>query len=134
VFGGDEVKTHGGFTPDPLHILLHRLDAQVMELVDAPSAPRPLHDQARLLEQAQVPRDGGTADRQDICDLLDRALPAAQELHDGAAIGIAERIERVTGGLRKRHDQDAGSARALSLPASNDFIRSPASGCSWRRG
>ena len=66
-----------------------------MEPVD-PSRPlRLLHDQARLPQQAQVARDGRPADWQYVRDLLDGASAAAEHLQDRAAIGVAERIERV---------------------------------------
>ena len=51
--------------------------------------------EARVLEQAQVARDGRAADWQLVGDLLHRALAAVQQLHDGAALRVAEGLERV---------------------------------------
>ena len=45
-----------------------------------------------------MPRDGGAADRQRVGELLDRPVAAAgEQLDDRAAVGVAERAERVSG-------------------------------------
>jgi hypothetical protein len=69
-----------------------------VEPVQAARALGAVGDEAGLLEQAQVSRDGRAADRQGVGELLDRAVAAAgEQLDDRAAMGVAERVERVSG-------------------------------------
>ena len=65
---------------------LDRLDAFVVQPVDAPGALRLLHHEPRFLQQAQVARHRGPADRQRVGDLADRPPPGAEQLDDGAPV------------------------------------------------
>jgi hypothetical protein len=56
-----------------------------------------IDDETGLLEQPEMPRYGGAADRQLIRQLLDGPVTGAQELDDGAPVGIAEGLERISG-------------------------------------
>jgi hypothetical protein len=44
-----------------------------------------------------VAGDGGAADRQRVGQLADRAVAVLEQLDDGAAMGVAERVEGVAG-------------------------------------
>lgn len=66
-----------------------------MEPVEPPRAFGAVGDEAGLLEQAQMARDRGAADRQCVGELLDRAVTGAQQLEDRAPLGVAERVEGV---------------------------------------
>jgi hypothetical protein len=66
--------------------------------VQPPRSLGAVGDEARLLEQAQVPGDRRAADRQRVGELLDGAVAAVREqLDDRAAMRVAERVERVSG-------------------------------------
>src|SRR5688572_25423150 len=101
---GEESKAVGGFPPHPRQVLLHGGDALVMQPVDAPGALWLLDHQAGVAQQPQVPGDGRPADRQRVGDLPDRALPAAEQFDDRPALRVAERLERVGGGIDRGHD------------------------------
>jgi hypothetical protein len=68
-----------------------------VQAVQAARALGAVGDESRLLEEPQVPRDGGAADRQRVGQLLDRAVAAREELDDRAAVRVAERVEGVSG-------------------------------------
>ena len=58
-------------------------------------AQRAVFDQSGVLQQAEMPRYRGPADRERIGQLLDRAASIAEQLDDGASMRIAERVERI---------------------------------------
>ena len=75
--------------------LLDGLDPFVVHAVDAAGALRFFHDEPRFLQQAQVTRHRGPADRELVGDLADRPAAGAEQLEDRAAVRIAQRLERV---------------------------------------
>jgi hypothetical protein len=68
-----------------------------MEPVEAAGAHRPVRHQSSLLQQPQVARYCRPADREGFGQLLDRPIALPQQLDDGPAIRVAERVERVIG-------------------------------------
>ncbi len=56
---------------------------------------RLLADQSGPLQQPQVARDRRSTDRQRVGELLDGPAARAEQLHDGPAVRVAERVERV---------------------------------------
>ena len=85
-----EVLLHGGHTVlvQPVH----------------PSCPhRLLHHEPRLLQQAEVTRHRGPADRQRVGELADRRRAGTQPLDDGPAVRIAQRLERIARRLGHGH-------------------------------
>src|SRR6476660_4572097 len=96
-----EAKPRPGFTPHLQQVGAHRGHAILLQPVDAARAQRLLLDEPGLLQQAQVSRYGGTADRQLVGELLHGAATAAQQLDDRPAVGIAERVERVARDARE---------------------------------
>src|SRR5205807_6458840 len=76
--GGKPVETpfpDGSISGDELRQLLERLRAQC---VQAAPAFRPDDYEVGVLEDRQLPRDAGLADVDDLDQLVDRALAAAQ--------------------------------------------------------
>jgi hypothetical protein len=53
-------------------------------------------DEAGLLEDAEVLRDGGAADREVGRELAHRPRPAAEELEDLPPRRVAQRVQRMT--------------------------------------
>ena len=109
---------------------LDRLDALVVQRVDAARSLRLLDDEPGLLQQAEVARDRGAADRQRVGDLADRPAAGAEQLDDGPPVGVAQRLERVTG--RRAHASPtvmlatrAGRARIRLLRALCSTSASP---------
>jgi hypothetical protein len=51
-----------------------------------------------VFQQAEMPRNRRTADRQCVRELLDRALAGTEELDDRPTVRVAERIERIPRG------------------------------------
>jgi hypothetical protein len=70
--------------------------------VEPARALRAVDDQPGVLEQPQVARDGGAADRQRVGELADRAVTLLEQLDDRAAVGVAERVERIAGKCLER--------------------------------
>ena len=66
-----------------------------MQPVEPARALGAVRDQAGVLEQPQVARDGRAADRQRVGELADRAVALAQQLDDRPPVRVAERVERV---------------------------------------
>ena len=75
--------------PRPRRSTADRLDALGAQRVDVARPLGLVADQAGLLEQAQVPRDRGPADRQLVGDLLHRPRALPEDLEDRAAVGVA---------------------------------------------
>src|SRR5690349_23259695 len=69
--------------PELLEVGAQLDEALGCRLVDPPGALAALRDQARLLQDAQVLRDGGAADRQPLRDLADRPGPSAEPFVHG---------------------------------------------------
>src|SRR4051812_45939870 len=68
---GDQSEAVGGLAPHALDIGLHGLEALGLQLVDASSAFCPLGHEAGVLEQPEMPRHRGPADRHGLGDLAD---------------------------------------------------------------
>src|SRR5688572_3040668 len=60
-------------------------------------------DQPRLAEQAQMLGDGGTADREQGADLVDRKRPLGERRDDPAPVGVGDRPEDVELGFAGGH-------------------------------
>ena len=75
------------------------LQPLLAQVVDPAGAPRLLGDQAGLLQQPQVPGDRGTADGQGRGDVPDRLVALAEQAEDVTPVRVAERLERVAGGV-----------------------------------
>ena len=65
------------------------------EAVDPTGACRALRDQSGVLQQPQMPRHGGAADRQLMGDLLHGPLLVSQQDEDLSPRRITQRVERV---------------------------------------
>src|SRR3954463_8117080 len=105
----DQSETVGGLAPHALDVGLHGLEPFRLQLVDAASALCSLGHEAGVLEQPEVPRHRGPADRHGLGDLADGQAVCAEQPQDLAAVGVAQRLERignhwatVTGKLRSR--------------------------------
>ena len=79
-----------------LEILPHRVDALVVEAVQAASPLRPIGNQPGLLQQTKVAGYRRAADRQLVGELPNGPVADTQQLDDGPAIGVTERIERIS--------------------------------------
>jgi hypothetical protein len=66
-----------------------------LELVDAPGPLGSLDNQTGLLEQAQVSRHSGSADRKGVRELSHGEVALTQQTHDVSAVRISERLKRV---------------------------------------
>ena len=73
--------------PEPLEIRAQRIHAGGIDLVDAPVADGAIDDEVGALENPQVLRDGGAADRKVARELADRQRAAEQTLDNGPAVG-----------------------------------------------
>src|SRR5207253_5749133 len=100
----EEPEARGGIAPDRGQVGLQRLDPLVVQLVDAPGSASLVDDEARLFEQAQVPGDGRTADREGVSDLADRAAAIDQQLDDGSPVGVAESVEGIAACPDRAHN------------------------------
>ena len=78
--------------PEPFEIRAQRIDAGGIDLVDAPVADGAIDDQAGALENPEVLRDGGPADRKVARELADRHRAAQQPLDNRPPGGVAERV------------------------------------------
>ena len=92
---GRDLEARARLAPDALEVGADRVDALVVQAVEPPRALGAVGDEAGLLEQPQVPRDGRAADRQLVGELADRAVAAAELLDDRPPVGVAQRVERV---------------------------------------
>jgi hypothetical protein len=68
-----------------------------VETVEAAGALGAVRDQARVLEQPQVPRNRGTADRQRVGELAYRPVAGPEQLDDRPPVRVTEGIERIAG-------------------------------------
>jgi hypothetical protein len=75
-----------------------------VEPVQPAGALGPVADETGLLQQPQVPRDGGPADRQLVGQLAYGAVALPQQLDDRAAVGVAQCVEGVSGKGAERDD------------------------------
>ena len=100
---GREAEAARRVAPDLLEVGAHGRDALVVQPVEPPRALRAVGDEAGVLEQAQVPRHGGAADRQRVRELLDGAVAAREQLDDRPAVRVAEGVERVAGDRSEGH-------------------------------
>src|SRR5205807_9313184 len=93
--GGKPVETpfpDGSVCGDELRQLLERLRAQ---RVQTPPAFRPDDYEVGFLEDRQLPRDAGLADVDDLDQLVDRALAAAQRVDDAAPGRVGQDPEHI---------------------------------------
>jgi hypothetical protein len=65
--------------------------------VETAGALGAIGDQAGVLEQLQMPRDRGAADRQLVGELANGAIAGAQQLDDRPPVRVAEGVERIAG-------------------------------------
>src|SRR2546422_590785 len=86
-----------GVAPDLIQVALHRFDAPILKLVDAPGPDRLVDDEAGILEQAQMTGDRRPADGKRVGELAYGPAARPEQLDDGAPIGIAERVEGIAG-------------------------------------
>jgi hypothetical protein len=90
-----EFESSRGFSPHFGEIGADLLDPVFVEAVQPPRTIGRVHDQPCFLEEAEVARDGGAADRKLVRQLLDRPRADAQKLDDSPSIGVAEGLERI---------------------------------------
>src|SRR5262249_46849792 len=76
----DDAKAGRRLPPALGEVVADRLDALGPQRVDVARPVGLVADEARLLEQPQVPRDRGPADRQRVGDLLHRPRAGAEDL------------------------------------------------------
>ena len=81
------------FRPEPVEVVAHPQQPVRLDPVEAPRAVLAVADEARVLEHAQVLRDGRPADRQSVGELADRARPRLQRLEDASPCRVAEGVE-----------------------------------------
>src|SRR3954469_10313421 len=91
----DQPEADGGLAPHALDVGLHRLEPLGLQLIDAPSAFCPLGDESGVLQQAEVPRHRGPADRHGVGDLADGEALGAEQPEDRPAVRVAQRLERI---------------------------------------
>jgi hypothetical protein len=68
-----------------------------VQAVEPPRALGPVADQTGRFQQPEMSGHGRAADRKLVGKLTHRAVAASEQLDDGAAMRIAERVERVSG-------------------------------------
>src|SRR4051812_5651633 len=91
----DQSEAVGRLAPHALDVGLHGLEPLGLQLVDTPSAFRPLGHEAGVLEQPEVPRHRGPADRHGFGDLADGEALGAEQPEDLPAVRVAQRLERI---------------------------------------
>src|SRR4051812_27649868 len=91
----DQSEAVGGVAPHALDVCLHGLEPLGLQLVDAPSALCPLGHESGILEQPEVPRHRRPADRHGVGDLADGEALGTEQPEDLAAVGVAQRLERI---------------------------------------
>ena len=87
-----------------------------MEAVQATGAFGAVGDQAGVLEQLQVSRDGGAADRELVGELAYRAVAGAEQLDDRPPVRVTEGVEGIAG---QRVQRDCSTVAKL-LPSAHD--------------
>jgi len=92
-----------GITPNLREIRLHGFDAFRMQSVDTAGSLRFFDDETRQLQQPKVPRHRRPADREGVCNLLDREPPGSEELDDGSAVRVSEGFEGISDRGARRH-------------------------------
>ena len=90
------LETGESLAPERVHPVPEHADARRVELVDVSRPVPPMRDETDALEDAQVLRNRGPADRKAGCEVADRSRPRAKELEDLSPCRIAERVERVS--------------------------------------
>ena len=96
VFSAMQPKARHGVAPHLREEHLDGLDALVVQPVDPPRSLRFLDDEPRFLQQAQVTRHRGPADRELVGDLADRPAARTEQLDDRAPVRVAQRLERIS--------------------------------------
>ena len=86
------LKRGEGLAPEVVEVVAELAEPVRIEPVEPPRAVAPLGHEPRLLQHAQVLRDGGPADRQLVRDLADRSRAVAQLLEDRPAGRVAQRV------------------------------------------
>ncbi len=87
----------------PFEICLDGVNSLGLEVVDASGPSWVFSHEAGVLQEAQVPRHRGPADRQRCGDFLHRLVTAAQQPQDLAPIRVTERLERIPCCRRRNH-------------------------------
>ena len=82
-----------GMVPEAIEVGAQGLDTGRVQLVQAPVALRSVDDQVGMLQDAQVLRDGRTADRKPSRQFTDRLGTGEQALEDCSSGRIAERVQ-----------------------------------------
>jgi hypothetical protein len=67
---------------------LDRGDAVIIESIDPPCSLRLFGHQSSFLQQAKMPRDGGSTDGQGIGNVSNRSPAVSEDLHNLAARGV----------------------------------------------
>src|SRR3954454_16739095 len=91
----DQSEAVGGLAPHALDVGLHGLEPLSLQLVDAPSALCPLGHETGVLEQPEVSRHRGPADRHGLGDLADGEALGTEQPEDLPAVRVAQRLERI---------------------------------------
>jgi hypothetical protein len=86
---GRLLERHQRVIPESIEICPERIDALRIQLVDAAIANRPVDDELRVLEHAEVLRNGRTADGEIASEGPDGQWALEQALEDGAPGRIA---------------------------------------------
>jgi len=82
--------------------VVHGAQRSGIELIDAMAAVAALFDKARAAQQAQMFGDGGAGNRKRLGDTASREIAPAEEIEDGAACGIGQRVENSLGRICNR--------------------------------
>lgn len=67
----------------------------LVKAVKVPRADLLIGNKTRSVQHSQVARDGGTADRQLVGNLLDRSRASREQLDDRTAVRVAKGIEGI---------------------------------------
>jgi len=84
-----------GVAPEGVHPVPEDADPSRVELVEMPRPASSVTDEADVLEDAEVLRDGRPADRKPGSELANGSRPRAEELEDLPPRRVAQRVERM---------------------------------------
>src|SRR5215208_1229906 len=93
---GRRLERGEGLTPEIVEVVAELAQPVRIEPVEASRSLAALRHEPSLLQDAQVLRDRGAADRQLVRDLPDRPRARAQLLEDRPPGAIAQRIHRIS--------------------------------------
>ncbi len=83
-------------SPEPIEVVAERIDAGRVQLVDSPITLGTIDDQMRVLQDPQVLRNRGTADRKAARELAHRLRSLEQAFENRPPGRIAQRIQLLT--------------------------------------